>query len=54
MEVHYRLTHIAEFGEAARRWESYDSRPARLAAVAHKVPFKLVDAIASPVVPTRD
>jgi heparosan-N-sulfate-glucuronate 5-epimerase len=48
MEVLHRLTGIDEFGSAARRWESYNRRSARLVAVAHKIPFKIVDAVASP------
>jgi heparosan-N-sulfate-glucuronate 5-epimerase len=49
MAVLYRLTGIAEFGAAALRWASYDSPMARCAALAQKVPFKIVDAVASPV-----
>lgn len=47
MEVLYRLTGMAEFGAAARRWAAYDSRLARCAALAQKVPFKIVDAVIS-------
>jgi len=45
MAVLYRLTGISEFGSASRRWASYDSVRARSLAVAHKVPFKLADAL---------
>lgn len=49
MAVLYRLTGIAEFGAAARRWAAYDSRVARCAVLAQKVPFKIIDAVVSPV-----
>jgi hypothetical protein len=48
MELLYRLTGITDFRYAASRWASYDSRFARFMALAQKVPFKLVDAVASP------
>ena len=46
MEVLHRLTGIEEFGSAARRWESYNSRSARFAALAQKLPFKVIDTVA--------
>jgi heparosan-N-sulfate-glucuronate 5-epimerase len=45
MAVLHRLTGIAEFGSAARRWAAYDSPLASCMALSHKVPFKLADAI---------
>jgi heparosan-N-sulfate-glucuronate 5-epimerase len=45
MDVLYRLTGFSEFGAAARRWRDYESPAAALLAVAHKVPFKLADAL---------
>jgi heparosan-N-sulfate-glucuronate 5-epimerase len=47
MEVLYRLTGMAEFGAAARRWASYDSTAASWTARAQKLPFKIVDGMAS-------
>jgi heparosan-N-sulfate-glucuronate 5-epimerase len=48
MAVLYRLTGIAEFRSAAERWENYDRPVGRFMALAQKVPFKIVDAVASP------
>jgi heparosan-N-sulfate-glucuronate 5-epimerase len=45
MAVLHRLTGISEFGSASRRWAAYDSVYARSLAVAHKIPFKLTDAL---------
>jgi heparosan-N-sulfate-glucuronate 5-epimerase len=52
MAVLYRLTGIAEFGAAARRWAAYDSPVARCSALAQKVPFKIVNAVVSRAVKT--
>jgi hypothetical protein len=38
----HRMTGGAEFGEAARRWASYDRPAPRVRAVAHKTMFALV------------
>jgi hypothetical protein len=38
-DVLYRLTGFAEFGDASRRWRSYDTPLNRARAVAHKVAF---------------
>jgi heparosan-N-sulfate-glucuronate 5-epimerase len=39
MQVMYALTHDERFARAATRWRSYDTRLARVGAVASKVPF---------------
>ena len=41
-DVMHRMTGGAEFGEAARRWASYDRPAPRVRAVAHKTMFALV------------
>jgi heparosan-N-sulfate-glucuronate 5-epimerase len=46
--VLYRLTGIPEFRAASERWESYNRRAGRFMALAQKLPFKIVDAVASP------
>jgi heparosan-N-sulfate-glucuronate 5-epimerase len=47
MDVLYRLTGISEFGMAAHRWTRYDTKVARLAVLAQKVPFKIIDSAES-------
>jgi heparosan-N-sulfate-glucuronate 5-epimerase len=46
MAVLHRLTGVHEFESAAERWTAYDSAVGRYLAVAHKIPFKMLDAVA--------